>query len=1087
VVQNASEDWQVFICCKVSDSDDNYTRDWYLAKELYDLLVENSIKVFMSSFSIERLGESDYKEVIDNALDKTQVLIVVGTSKENINSKWVKYEWNSFYNEILSGRKEKGQILTFTDELTNAELPFALRQRQSYKTSQKASLLAFIKSIIESSDSQNLALIEEHEEKTEKAEDEPRLEVSKKSTETTTDMIQQDQRDSSADKFVEEIQEETEKKKAEETEDTAGSEKKQEEQSQILQKDEKTSEHYLESPSQEPPSDVFLSPSLSVPISRATEGMVLVEKGSFMMGDEVEDLEIYCKPIHEVILTNSFLISKFQMTFEEYDLFCNETGRSKPKDEGWGRGQRPVINVSWNDAIAYCNWLSEKEKLPKAYDSEGNLLDKNGNITTDPSKVFGYRLPTEAEWEYAARGGNKSKGYKYSGSDNVDEIAWYDSNSRDRTQEVGKKAPNELVIYDMSGNVWEWCSDWYGLYLISVQTNPYNNSGSSRVTRGGSWSDLASNARVAYRNGEIPTGSYNYLGFRICRTVFEERNEIQEISIEDINGTSKNRIEENTIAKKSTEETIGEKTDNHVNETLSEEQELQILHEGEKADHHEKPVKKRRIAIPLFIFFTVLVSIAIAVMSLQKHPPNSSPKKNSNPEITLTSPINGSTGIEPNSITIKWTGKDSDGDEISYRVYFGETSSPTYVATTKQSEYTITSKDWGKKYYWRVEASDNYGGTTTSPVYSFTTKENKAPIIQSNPSPSDKATNQPTTITLSWDCSDPDGDTVTYDVYFDINTNPTKKMISTNQSGKSLNITSLSLSYGTTYYWRVVAKDSKEAITEGPVWSFTTQRVPTTTPYTPSSIVPQMVLVEKGSFTMGDTWGDGESDEKPTHKVTFTYDFYMGKYEVTFDEYDAFCEATGRNKPKDEDWGRGIRPVINVSWNDAIAYCNWLSEKEKLPKAYDNSGNLLDKDGRITTDPSRVVGYRLPTEAEWEYAARGGNKNKVYKYSGSDTVNDVAWYWDNSGRKTQEVGKKVPNELVIYDMSGNVWEWCSDWYGGYSGSAQTNPYNNSGSGRVLRGGSWYDNAAFVRVAFRNDRLPAYTNFRMGFRITRTVP
>ncbi|HRV02983.1 MAG TPA: hypothetical protein P5539_14915, partial [Mesotoga sp.] len=179
------------------------------------------------------------------------------------------YEWNSFYNEILSGRKEKGQILTFTDELTNAELPFALRQRQSYKTSQKASLLAFIRSIIESSDSKSLALIEEHEEKAEKAEDEPRPEVSKKSTETTTDMIQQDQRDSSAEKVVEKIQEETEKEKAEETEDAAGPEKKQEEQPQILQKDDKTSEHYLESPSQETPSDVFLSPSLSVPISRA--------------------------------------------------------------------------------------------------------------------------------------------------------------------------------------------------------------------------------------------------------------------------------------------------------------------------------------------------------------------------------------------------------------------------------------------------------------------------------------------------------------------------------------------------------------------------------------------------------------------------------------------------------------------------------------------------------------------------------------------------------------------------------------------------------------------------------------------------
>jgi len=247
-----------------------------------------------------------------------------------------------------------------------------------------------------------------------------------------------------------------------------------------------------------------------------------------------------------------------------------------------------------------------------------------------------------------------------------------------------------------------------------------------------------------------------------------------------------------------------------------------------------------------------------------------------------------------------------------------------------------------------------------------------------------------------------------------------------------------------------------------------------------------LLLVEKGSFTMGDT--DGASDEKPTHKVTFTYNFYIGKYEVTFDEYDAFCSATGKSKPNDQGWGRGSRPVINVTWWDAIDYCNWLSEKEKLPKAYDSNGNLLDKDGRVTTDITKVLGYRLPTEAEWEFAARGGNKSRGYQYAGSSTVGDVAWYDSNSGGKTQEVGKKAPNELGIYDMSGNVWEWCSDWYGNYSSSAQTNPYNSTaGSYRVYRGGSWRNFATSTRVAFRGGDSPTAANYRLGFRIARTVP
>jgi len=258
--------------------------------------------------------------------------------------------------------------------------------------------------------------------------------------------------------------------------------------------------------------------------------------------------------------------------------------------------------------------------------------------------------------------------------------------------------------------------------------------------------------------------------------------------------------------------------------------------------------------------------------------------------------------------------------------------------------------------------------------------------------------------------------------------------------------------------------------------------------YSTGTVVGQMVTVEGGTFMMGDEFEDLSDGCRPVHQVTLTYDFEIGKYELTFDEYDAFCNETGRSKPSDYGWGRGIRPVIYVSWWDAIAYCNWLSEKENLPKAYDSNGNLLDKDGRVTTDPSKVVGYRLPTEAEWEYAARGGNKSNAYKYAGSNNLDDVAWYALNSGVMTQEVGKKAPNELGIYDMSGNAREWCSDWYGNYSSSAQTNPYNSTaGSFRVVRGGSCYSDAAGVRVANRTGYTPASTVRGLGFRIARTVP
>ncbi|WP_334103369.1 formylglycine-generating enzyme family protein [Mesotoga prima] len=292
---------------------------------------------------------------------------------------------------------------------------------------------------------------------------------------------------------------------------------------------------------------------------------------------------------------------------------------------------------------------------------------------------------------------------------------------------------------------------------------------------------------------------------------------------------------------------------------------------------------------------------------------------------------------------------------------------------------------------------------------------------------------------------------------------------------------------GKDYYWKVIARDTMGGRSESPIWKFSTAQ---TESFIKTTSGIEMVYVEGGTFTMGDTWGDGDSDEKPTHKVTLTYNFYIGNYETTFNEYDAFCEATGRIKPKDEDWGRGNRPVVWVSWWDAIAYCNWLSEKEGLPKAYNSNGDFLGSDGKVTTDPDKVVGYRLPTEAEWEYAARGGKYSKGYKYSGSNGVQEVAWFSDNSGSRTRDIGRRMANELGIYDMSGNVWEWCSDWYGLYTVTSQIDPYSykatSSGSRRVYRGGGWSSSATYTRVADRFNISPTYSYYNLGFRIARTV-
>ena len=231
------------------------------------------------------------------------------------------------------------------------------------------------------------------------------------------------------------------------------------------------------------------------------------------------------------------------------------------------------------------------------------------------------------------------------------------------------------------------------------------------------------------------------------------------------------------------------------------------------------------------------------------------------------------------------------------------------------------------------------------------------------------------------------------------------------------------------------------------------------------------VRIEGGTFQMGNASG-GNDDERPVHTVTVK-SFSMGKYEVTQKEYQEVMGTNPSNFKGDS------RPVENVSWFDAVEYCNKRSVKEGLTPAYRGSGNSISCDWNAN-------GYRLPTEAEWEYAAKGGNRDPmVYTYSGSNSAGAVAWYKDNSGSSTQPVGGKAPNSLGLYDMSGNVWEWCWDWYGAYPSGAQTDPKGaSSGSLRVLRGGFWVNSAEDVRAAGRGYNNPNDRGSDGGFRLAR---
>ena len=236
-----------------------------------------------------------------------------------------------------------------------------------------------------------------------------------------------------------------------------------------------------------------------------------------------------------------------------------------------------------------------------------------------------------------------------------------------------------------------------------------------------------------------------------------------------------------------------------------------------------------------------------------------------------------------------------------------------------------------------------------------------------------------------------------------------------------------------------------------------------TTTYTVGGVSFKMVAVQGGTFTMGATpeqGSDAYDNEKPAHQVTLS-SYSIGQTEVT---QELWLAVMGSNPSYFT--GNLQRPVEKVSWNDCQTFISKLNQ-------------MTGKN------------FRLPTEAEWEYAARGGNRSQGYKYAGSNTVGDVAWYSDNSyalgssnpDYGTHPVATKAPNELGLYDMSGNVWEWCQDWYDSYSSNAQTNPTGPaSGSYRGHRGCCWSGHARYCRVSSRYSHAPSYSDHNLGFRL-----
>ena len=531
----------------------------------------------------------------------------------------------------------------------------------------------------------------------------------------------------------------------------------------------------------------------TITVNGVSFNMVTVDGGTFNMGATTEqgtsDPNSDEYPVREVTLS-SYSIGETEVTQE---LWVAVMGSNPSYHKG--DLSCPVEYVSWDDCQTFITKL---------------------NGMTGRS----FRLPTEAEWEFAARGGNSTNGYKYAGSNTISGVAWNYANSNSTTHPVASKYPNELGLYDMSGNVSEWCQDWYGAYSGEAQSDPEGpTTGTKRVNRGGSWYDNANLCRVSNRElwNASSAAPFGTLGLRLA-----------------------------------------------MDETAA----------------PALALSQNEVTMP--------VGTEYAVDILQG---------------------SGNYSVE-------------GGDSIASAIISG-------------SQLLVTGNHVGTA---QLIVTDN------NTLY-------KAILV-------------------------------------------------------------------------VNVIDYKD-----PIETFTV-----------NGVSFNMVTVDGGTFIMGATDEQGTSDpwdtEYPIHQVTVST-FSIGQNQVT---QALWVAIMGSNPSRFS--GDLSRPVDNVTWSECQVFITKLNE--------------------LTGQQ-----FRMPTEAEWEYAARGGNKSQGYKYAGSDYINEVGWYSGNASSKTHPIGQKNANELGLYDMSGNLYDWCFDWYGSYSSETQTDPTGPvSGSDRVSRGGCWYGSARYCRVSHR---------------------
>ena len=827
---------------------------------------------------------------------------------------------------------------------------------------------------------------------------------------------------------------------------------------------------------------------------------VTIKAGTFLMGSPdgtgsqpKEPCRNTNETQHKVTLTNNFEIQTTEVTQGQFQALMSYN----PSSFTSCGVNCPVEQVTWHEAAAYANALSTNAGLKPCYTCTGSgksvvcqeaTAFSGQNIYTCP----GYRLPTDAEWEYAYRAGTTTAFYTGSitncnaADTNADKIGWYCANSKVGysgcyngsslpcggscmgIHPVQKKAANSFGLYDMGGNTWEWCHDVYKADLgSSPVTDPATaTSGTSRVLRGGSWRGAPYGIRAAQRIDSIPTYRDNNHGFRCVRTMLPDP--IAHWRLDEGSGTvaydySKNS---NTGAVHGATWATGIVGDalrfDGVNDYVS--------------VPHSNTIDVGKGAFSVSMWF-MSTGQALQPYLMGKNYGASSKFWGINiygkPASTLcthgaAAVIHDGTSTSEVGCMAGWTNNTwhhlavvREGGSGPIKLYLdgvlNDTKTDNSGTVNSNAKIVIGKIDnSGDPRYFEgliddVQIFDR--ALTTGQVYSQ---------YAAVPACDDKVKNGQE---IDVDCGGSRCNKCA----------DTKKC--TKPSDCLSGVCTGKICQKGCIHQAVVKSCHKDA--QGIEWCG----------------------IPGGCFQMGSPDGTGTQpkencrEAKETqHQVTLTNNFEIQSTEVTQGQYKALMSS---NPSKFTSCGLTC-PVEMTNWHMAAAYCNALSTKAGLTTCYTCAGSGASVTCQVATTYSgqkvyNCPGYRLPTEAEWEYAYRAGTTTAFYNggitsCSGTDTnASTIGWYKSNTSSATKPVGQKPPNTWGLYDMAGNVNEWPHDWYGSYGSIAVTNPSGpNSGSTRPIRGGSWSHDPVHMRAATRNIYPQHEKHGFIGLRCARTL-